>query len=87
MKCDEGRVLGSLQKATRALWFTDALLWNFPSTKPLLGCSEQRSTQTFPGDKLWTERQILVNFYRGAIESAIKWHGASRPKTERLYSR
>lgn len=49
--------MGSLQKTKRALWFTDALLWNFPSTKPLLSCSEQRATQTFPGDQLWTERQ------------------------------
>lgn len=39
----------SLQKATCALWFTDALLWSFSSTKPLLCCSEQRPTQALPG--------------------------------------
>lgn len=59
MKYDGGVVVGSLQNATRALWFTDALLWNFPSTKPFLGRSEQRPAQTFPGDQLWTDRQIM----------------------------
>lgn len=54
-----GVLLGNIQKATRALWFTDTLLWNFPSTKPLFGCSEQGSTQTLPGDQLWIEKKIM----------------------------
>lgn len=49
----------NLQKATCALWFTDALLWNFASTKPLLGRSKKRPAQTLPGDQLWIEKQIL----------------------------
>ena len=36
--------------------------------------------------------QILVNFYKGVIESLLtrsitNWHGSSRPRTGRLYSR
>lgn len=46
------------QKAKRALWFTDALLRNLPSSKPLLGGSEQRPTQTLPGDQLRTENRV-----------------------------
>lgn len=54
-----GVLLGDVQKATRALRFTDALLWSLPSTKPLFGGSEQGPTQTLPGDQLQTEKKIM----------------------------
>lgn len=54
-----GAVPGHLQEAGGALWFTDALLRSFAATKPLLGGSEQRATQAFPGDQLWRQQPAV----------------------------
>lgn len=68
MQCNDGILHGHLQNAKCALWFTDALLWNFSSTKPLFGSTEQRPTQTFPRHQLWTERSMCTDV--GRIVSA-----------------
>jgi hypothetical protein len=44
-----------LQEARSVLQFSDTLLWNFPSSKPLLSGREKRATQAFPGDQLQRE--------------------------------
>lgn len=63
-----------LQKATGALWFTDALFWRFPSTKPLLGRSEQRAAETFPGDQLGTEQDQALQHWEDIQRCVVKQH-------------